>query len=320
MSTARQDFESVMREHVAPHTAAMEALRRQVLGRCLLVSAALLTLGTLILVALSHAEVTGRWEIAGGVTLGLLFFLWKRQYDDYRSQFKKRMVQPLVHACDPRLVYWPTDAVAREDFEASGLFRDPPITRYSGEDLIHGTLGATAIRCSEVTARYRSLVKHRGSNDVEIFRGLFVVADFNKHFQGSTYVLPDRAQRSLGALGQMLQSLDSTYGQLVKLEDPTFERLFVVYASDQIEARYILSAALMSRISDFRMKSGHTLRLAFLRSKLYMAIHIPRNLFEPRLLRNVLQPSIYREIWDDIQLITDIVEDLNLNTRIWSKR
>ncbi|HRQ66479.1 MAG TPA: DUF3137 domain-containing protein, partial [Xanthomonadaceae bacterium] len=94
----------------------------------------------------------------------------------------------------------------------------------------------------------------------------------------------------------------------------------VVYGSDQIEARYILSASLMARISAFRMKTRHDLRLACVRSKLYMAIHTRRNLFEPPLLRSVTDPALYREIWEDIELLSGIVDDLNLNTRIWSKR
>jgi hypothetical protein len=309
-----------MREHVAPHLAAVEAERRRTLRRCVMSTAGLLALGVLAAVLFTIAGFGEGRLLAIVGSFALTWLLWKSQFDRFRVSFKKRLVTPLVRAIDPRLDYWPTDAIEREEFEASGLFREHPVTRFRGEDLIHGTLGATAMKCSEVDARYRSLIKRRNQNDIEIFKGLFFIADFNKHFHGSTYVLPDRAQRSLGALGQALQSLNTTYGQLVKLEDPEFERLFVVYSSNQIEARYILSSALMARISAFRMRTRHDLRLAFVRSKLYMAIHTRRNLFEPRLLRSVADPALYREIWEDIELLAGIVDDLNLNTRIWTKR
>jgi hypothetical protein len=319
-ASAGADFDQVMREQIAPHLAAVEADRKHVLRYCLLSSAGLLALGVLAAWLFSISGFGPGASLAVFASVALIFALWKSQFDRFRIDFKQRLVAPLVHAFDPRLDYWPTDAITREEFEASRLFREHPVNRFRGEDLIQGTLGATAMKCSEVDARYRSIVKRRNQNDIEIFKGLFFIADFNKHFRGSIYVLPDRAQRSLGALGQALQSLSSTYGQLVKLEDPEFERLFVVYGSDQIETRYILSAALMARISTFRMKTRHDLRLAFVRSKLYMAIHTRRNLFEPRLLRNVADPALYREIWDDIELLSGIVDDLNLNTRIWSKR
>jgi hypothetical protein len=76
----------------------------------------------------------------------------------------------------------------------------------------------------------------------------------------------------------------------------------------------------MARNSAFRVKTRHDLRLAFVRSKLYMAIHTRRNLFEPRQLRSVADPALYPEIWEDIERLSGIVDDLNLNTRIWSKR
>jgi len=111
----------------------------------------------------------------------------------------------------------------------------------------------------------------------------------------------------------------SAYGELVKLEDPEFERLFVVYSDSQIEARYLLSASLMARLTDFRNRHRHELRAGFVDSNLYIAISVRRNLFEPRVFRTLSDPALYREFWDDLALFTGVVEDLNLNTRIWSK-
>ena len=38
-----------------------------------------------------------------------------------------------------------------------------------------------------------------------------------------------------------------------------------------------------------------------------------------RLFRTLKDPSYYGEIQDDLELLTGIVDDLNLNTRIWTK-
>ena len=45
----------------------------------------------------------------------------------------------------------------------------------------------------------------------------------------------------------------SSHGELVKLEDPEFEKSFVVYSGNQTEARYILSTSLMRRILDYKV-------------------------------------------------------------------
>ena len=67
-----------------------------------------------------------------------------------------------------------------------------------------------------------------------------------------------------GRLGRKLQSLNVFRGELIRLEDPEFESHFVVYGSDQIEARYILSTSLMARITDFKEKTGKKIYLCSL--------------------------------------------------------
>jgi hypothetical protein len=230
--------------------------------------------------------VVGAAVLALGVPLGVAGHHFQR----YRADFKQRLVRPLFAAFHPGLVYAPDEAIDAAEFEAAGLFRELPVSRYGGEDFARGRIGATDIRFCEVEADHVERDSGGREHTERIFRGLFFVADFHKHFRGRTYVLPDRAQRLLGGVGQSLQGLSSTYGQLVKLEDPAFEKLFVVYASDQVEARYILSTALMARITDFRTRSGHALRLGFVDSRLYAAIDVRRNLFEPRLFRSIDDP------------------------------
>ena len=75
--------------------------------------------------------------------------------------------------------------------------------------------------------------------------------------------------------------LGASHGQLVKLEDPEFEKAFVVYSSDQIEARYILSPALMRRILDFKNANGRAVHVGFANSRVYVALELRREMFDP---------------------------------------
>jgi hypothetical protein len=108
-------------------------------------------------------------------------------------------------------------------------------------------------------------------------------------------------------------------GKLVRLEDPVFEKEFCVYGDDQIEARYILTPALMERIVAFKRKWDKKVSLSFIDSKVYLAININKNLFETRVFRPVADYSFMEENLRFLILLTEIVEDLNLNTRIWTK-
>ncbi|BBO76634.1 hypothetical protein DSCW_40510 [Desulfosarcina widdelii] len=257
------------------------------------------------------------------------FFFWHiKYYRDYHTGFKDKIIPRIVAFVDQRLRYDKAGMVPREAFMASHLFVDKP-GEYSGDDLVSGTLGETAIQFSEVHAKRVDIVRRSSSSSstnrtkkriTPIFNGLLFIADFNKSFKGTTIVLPDTAQRLFGDIGQALQRLNVQNGQLVKMEDPEFEKLFVVYGQDQVEARYILSTSLIRRIVDFRNRANQEMRLSFSASKLFVAIPFQRELFEPKIRESLLNISHIQEYYDDLKLVVDIVDDLNLNTRIWTQK
>jgi hypothetical protein len=59
--------------------------------------------------------------------------------------------------------------------------------------------------------------------------------------------------------------------------------------------------------------------IGFVNSNLYMAISIKKNMFEPRILRTILDFEMVQDYLEDVILAVGIVEDMNLNTRIWTK-
>ena len=51
-----------------------------------------------------------------------------------------------------------------------------------------------------------------------------------------------------------------------------------------------------------------------------MAIPYTKNLFEPKVFRTVLDFKLVQGYFEDLQLMIGIIDDLNLNTRIWNKQ
>ena len=89
---------------------------------------------------------------------------------------------------------------------------------------------------------------------------------------------------------------------------------------DQVEARYILTPSLMERILAYKCKWKSRISLSFCDSKVYIAISMNKNLFEARIFKPVADYSFMEENLRFLILLTEIVEDLNLNTRIWTKK
>jgi hypothetical protein len=283
-----------------------------------------LLIGTIALVLiiligrLSHGSGTGYFQILAAV---IAFIAISAVSKKYRQNFKNNIIQKITTFVDEDLVYSPQGFVSREEFSSSGIFQKY-CNSFGGEDHFKGKLGKTAIEFSEVVGRHRTTTgtgSKRKEHYTIIFKGVFFVADFNKNFMGHTIVLPDTAERMLGKFGQNLQSMSSR-GELIKLEDPEFEKEFCVYADDQVEARYILSPSLMQRIVEFKRKWNTKVYLSFRNSKVYIAIKMKKNLFESRLFKSIVDYKFIEENIRFLILLTGIVEDLNLNTRIWTKK
>lgn len=250
--------------------------------------------------------------------------VWWTLASDFTKQFKRPVIGAIARFLDPSLVYEPERCVPEQDFVDSKLFPHT-VDRYAGEDYVAGRVGGTAIRFSEVHAQYKTThTDNKGRTQTTwhtIFRGLFIVADFNKEFRGVTLVLPDVAEKAFGWLGQVIQGWTDVFRglELVKLEDPEFEREFVVYADDQVGARYILTPALMQRLLEFKREAGRQVFFSFARSNVYAAVTTGTDLFEPRLTAPLSDPAVVRRYLRQLHLGVGVVEDLDLNTRIWTK-
>ena len=311
---------------------ALESRRRRVLEY-----AAALTMFAFAMVAFSFAVIYfGRGMIQDNslyLALSIVppifaLSLWALGYSyltrRYVKEFKSDVMSKMVKFIDEGLEFSKERHISEEQFIGSKIFLERP-DRYRGEDCVFGTVGETAVEFSEVNAEYRTETKDsQGQRRTEwhtIFKGVFFVADFNKEFNGITLVLPDTAERLFGqVLGSMLQKHTPGRPPLVKLEDPEFERHFAVYGDDQVVARYILSPSLMERMVAFKKSTGRDVFFSFVMSSVMAAIPDQRNLFEPRLFRTMLDYEELAGHFRNLELVIGIVDELSLNTRIWSKQ
>lgn len=312
----RQFYETTLR----PDLEALELKRKQVLGRIVYLVIAIIPLVlTGILLFFKFPQFGGFFFFLPVIlTVVIGGFVYKFITGDYVVLFKMLIIERLVKFIDEQLDYSYKQGISKSELNGSKIFHTKP-NRYKADDLVYGKAGETAIKFSEVDAKHES-GSGKNRTVVQVFKGLFFIADFNKHFIGRTVVLPDTSEKIFGKLGQAFQKWNVSRDDLIKLEDPEFEREFVVYGTDQVEARYILSTSLMQRIMEFKRKVPNKLHLSFVGSHVYIAVSYRRNLFEPKLFKTLLDFGPVEEYFNDLTLAIGIVEDLNLNTRIWTKK
>lgn len=257
--------------------------------------------------------------IAVTFILGLIYyFVYHPKYTNLTQVYKNLVMKQMVHFLSPNLSYSEPEKISESEYQSSKIFLKE-YERYNGDDLVQGKLGKTNLKFSELKTEYYTRDKDGNKTWHTIFHGIFAIADFHKEFKGETFVLPDRTERLLGRLGKMFQRAVWSRPGLITLENPVFEKQFKVYTTDDVEARYILSPKLMDDILQFQKKCGVSISLSFIQSKVYMAIPLGRNLFEPSFWGNLTDFDQVKAYFEDMNIAISIVEDLDLNTRIWTK-
>jgi len=311
---------------VLPELQALEVLRQELKRKLGLFYKIVggVALVALIIVVIFQNQVA----MVGAVILSVitLAIAWFTIVGDVRSQYvtryKEKVMSAVVAEFDSNLNYRLKPGPSRSDFQNTELYQYPD--RYNSEDLIYGKYGETDLQFGEVHAEDRRRRKTKNGTQtyyVTIFKGILFSADFHKDFKGRTFVLSDNAENLLGGIGRAFQKLASKSGtRLVQMDDPEFEKQFAIYSSDEVECRYILSHSLMSRLTDLRKKfDGQDLRICFKNSSVHIAVPYRSQFLEPNINAPATDTGQIQSLIAQVGVFLQIVEELNLNTRIWSK-
>lgn len=238
----------------------------------------------------------------------------------YKAAYKATVVGTALKNINDTLIITPLSGLPEYEFISSELFTTEP-DRYKTQDLISGTVDKTSFWFAEVHAEYKTETRTKNGTRTEwhtIFKGIVFVADFNKNFTVSTVVRPKGLGESLGAwFSKNVFSFGSS--EVIQLENTEFDNKFVTYSRNQIEARYILTPAMMERILDLNNKSDETISISFIHSKMYIAFPLSHNYFEAPIHKSLLAPDLLTDDLSIVQFMQDIVHELDLNTRIWGK-
>lgn len=304
------DFDSLTRK-LAPTLQVLENKRKELLrkGRTegLIGAAIFLVIGIIALLILKLEGVFGLIVV---VVISVLIFIAciNSKSKTFSSFYKEEVVDEIIHAFCPNAAYSPNGGVSEDLFRNSGLFTSPD--RYHTEDLIEGCLDKTSFICSEVHAEERKARTTKNGVQYyweDIFKGFLFIADFHKEFQGETTILRNSFFKvKMGA-------------SRVKMENPDFEKVFDVFSTNQIEARYLITPSMMERMLklDSNFKKGIT--ISFRNSAILVAIPDSKNRFEADVWSSLNDMSTLKSDFAVLQSLLEIVDELNLNTRIWSK-
>lgn len=138
---------------------------------------------------------------------------------------------------------------------------------------------------------------------VTVFKGQCLRLDFHKTFYGRTLVTRDAGFfNRFGGGGKM---------QRAGLEDPTFEKIFEVYTTDQVESRYLLTPDLMQKLVDLETTfKGGKLKACFDQGEMFITVQ-GGNLFEPgSMFKPLDSPDRVKELLSDFNAVFNIIDEV----------
>ena len=277
------------------------------------------------------------WMFVAGGFVGFLVLHGALLYSlttlqEQETQLMRKVFRQLL----PDAVYSAGGTISREILEQSALFElfaeDEQVADFTGYGSLvfrgeNGSasiydIGVTSGRMADFASRlpvvgalvqlYRLLVRPIFGAPIESsrhsFRGMFGTHVAPWNCRGRVLLLPDRLENKIGYLAHAIQSFRRRNGaRHLILEDPTFEALFAVYADDEIEARKILTPAMMQRIVRVRHAFGRGLFLAFCGHTVYYAVSFPGGFLRPA-----------RRSLDDRNLFEQLVHEIELGRNLFS--
>ncbi|MGQ1945511.1 DUF3137 domain-containing protein [Geofilum sp. OHC36d9] len=238
---------------------------------------------------------------------GMLSGRVRRAFKELGPLFKRDVIENLLDYFYDEVRYIPRQRMSAGILRKSLLFKKT-VYRSTGDDFTECRIGDTNICFSEVQAYSKS--------NYYFFNGIFVAVEFNKIFTSKTIVIPNS---SISVFRKIRMNIFGTMdnASMVVLEDVLFNKEFDVISEDQVESRYLLSTSLMQRLIDFKIKVNKDVSFSFIDNWLYVAIPTKVNLFEISLEKPVTDNDFIRSNYEYFQLLTGLVEDLDLNTKIW---
>lgn len=244
-------------------------------------------------------------SVAAGIGL-----VYASYYQHLNAKYKREVVPAMVQTICAGATYSAEGTFKKELIKASDLYEAGWGEHYKNEDTIRGKVGSTDFVYSEVKLSH---IQSTGKSSTEVidFQGFAFEADFNKHFPGHT-ALSSEQMHLMGRMG--LSSMKH-----ITLEDVDFNSRYRIYTTNDQEARYILSPALQQRIMQMddtlqREAGAKELSMSFKEGRLLIMCQSHEDRFEVK-----YKLEEVRRDFMALCCMLDIIEQLNLNLRIWTK-
>lgn len=284
----------------------------------------LVVIGYVIFTRTSMPKLNPLWVVASFVLLSLVYSVIVKSIQKVTKvggpgvehSYKTQVLERLIQFVSPNAKYVRHSHLQFGDMMSTGFFTQKAYD-ISGNDLIVGRQSGVPYQMSDVTMKYLPKLTHENAQPETVFRGQAFVAKFPRELKGEVYVV-GRFSSNLLSGTQMNRSYRPSLGAEVKLEDPEFNKVFKVYASDQLEARYILTPSMMERLKKLAsLQKDNAIVFSFKESRVAILRPSGKDSFELKVeTKSTVQEQVAR-YYEELVGALQVIDELKLNINIW---
>ena len=276
-----------------------------------------LTLALVVAVIITKFLPLLIFEIFIVVTVSLvIFILYSIPYSKYKVIYKDYYVKKALESVFTDLEYKPDEGISETVIRETEMMNMGD--NFESNDFFSGKYKNINVEQADVEiTEERERENSDGDTEtytVTLFRGKWMIFDFNKPFKANMQVKSKWFDNS-----KIINWGKDIKFKRVKLEDEEFNKYFSVYAQDEEEAFYILTPHFMDKIKKVLNNVSGELLLCFINNKLHIGLDSNDDSFEPSLLSNSTEEQINNNILADIKVITNFIDQLNLDNDLFKK-
>ena len=302
----RQDYAKLLEEKVMPVLAEFEGERKKRL--CLAVtSSVILGITAVCIFLFVDVGARGSGDVFFACIAGI-FAVWTWFKKSFERKVK-RLIMPALMQAIPGFYWQETPPVTENDIKECMIIPFADKCSKVFDDCFVGEYRNVKIAISECNCR----IHQSRNSSITILKGVVIKFDMNKNFDGITVIRPKNP-----GYRDKYDDLKRAKLSEVKLEDPEFGKKFIVYSTDQIEARYLITTSFMERFK--QIQSAFYSQFAycsFYGNFVFIAPHTGRDLFSLcSLVKPIGNKEQFEELFNQVVSILAFVDHFKLDKKL----
>lgn len=237
------------------------------------------------------------------LSLAIAFFVATRM----KSQIMPYLSEKLISELNTRIKsieFDPKKGLPEKIFSASDFVKS--YKTYSSSNLLVGNIDNYDFIFSEAVVRNTTSTSTE-KNPVVIFRGIIGITDAKNEEMINMVIAPDISNKFLNSFFEDAKKGMGSDVNIIRLENPEFERYFEVYCQDQIMARRIITLKFMENLVKLRNEINKNITVIYKGTRIYFFVEGGRMFDAFKLYLHGVNTEIVEETSVRMNMLADVV-------------